>query len=123
MKKGYIWSIVIVLLVVAAVVVYYVTRPPKVVRAVKVGIIDCYSGPAAVYGKDALNGFKLALDEINKEGVLGGNKIEFTTRDTKFKVDLALNMAKELVMRENVDVIVGTINSGAALAEILDWRG
>ena len=84
-------------------------------RNIKVGIIDCYSGPAAVYGHDALNGFKLALEEINKQGVLGG-KIEFTTRDTKFKVDIALNMAKELVMRENVDVLVGTINSGAALA-------
>ncbi len=84
-------------------------------RNIKVGIIDCYSGPPAVYGKDALNGFKLALSEINKEGVLGG-KIEWTKRDTKFKVDLALSMAKELVMRENVDVLVGTINSGAAMA-------
>ena len=84
-------------------------------RNIKVGIIDCYSGPAAVYGNDALNGFKLALSEINKKGVLG-KKIEWTKRDTKFKVDLALNMAKELVMRENVDVIVGTINSGAAMA-------
>jgi branched-chain amino acid transport system substrate-binding protein len=84
-------------------------------RNIKVGIIDCYSGPPAVYGNDALNGFKLALEEINKEGVLG-NQIEFTTRDTKFKVDIALNMAKELVMRENVDVLVGTINSGASLA-------
>ncbi len=84
-------------------------------RNIKVGIIDCYSGPPAVYAKDALNGFKLALKEINKQGVLG-KKIEFTTRDTKFKVDIALNMAKELVMRENVDILVGTINSGAALA-------
>jgi branched-chain amino acid transport system substrate-binding protein len=84
-------------------------------KSIKVGIIDCYSGPPAVYGKDALNGFKLALEEINKQGVLG-RKIEFTTRDTKFKVDIALNMAKELVMREDVDVLVGTINSGAALA-------
>ncbi len=84
-------------------------------RNIKVGIIDCYSGPAAVFGNDALNGFKLALKDINKKGVLG-KKIEFTTRDTKFKVDIALNMAKELVMRENVDVLVGTINSGAALA-------
>ena len=84
-------------------------------RNIKVGIIDCYSGPAAVYGIDALNGFKLALSEINKKGVLG-KKIEWTKRDTKFKVDLALNMAKELVMREDVDVIVGTINSGAAMA-------
>jgi len=84
-------------------------------RPIKVGIIDCYSGPAAVFGKDALNGFKLALATINKEGVLG-TKIEFTTRDTKFKVDIGLSMAKELVMRENVDVLVGTISSGVALA-------
>ncbi|NIS63443.1 MAG: ABC transporter substrate-binding protein [Proteobacteria bacterium] len=84
-------------------------------RPIKVGIIDCYSGPPAVFGKDALNGFKLALAEINKEGVLG-SKIEFTTRDTKFKVDIGLSMAKELIMRENVDVLVGTISSGVALA-------
>ena len=38
-----------------------------------------------------------------------GKKIEFTTRDTKFKVDLALNFAKELVLREDVDILVGTI--------------
>ena len=84
-------------------------------KNIKVGVIDCYTGPAAFFGQDALNGFKLALNEINKEGVLG-NKIEFTTRDTKFKVDIALNMAKELVLREGVDILVGTINSGAALA-------
>ena len=84
-------------------------------KNIKVGVIDCYSGPPALFGKDALNGFKLALEEINAKGVLG-KKIEFTTRDTKFKVDLALNFAKELVLRENVDILVGTINSGAALA-------
>ena len=84
-------------------------------RNIKVGIIDAYSGPVAVFANDALNGFKLALEDINKKGVLG-KKIEFTTRDTKFKVDIALNMAKELVMREDVDILVGTINSGAALA-------
>jgi branched-chain amino acid transport system substrate-binding protein len=84
-------------------------------RPIKVGIIDTYTGPPAVYGNDALNGFKLALSEINKKGVLG-SKIEFTTRDDKFKVDIALSMAKELVMNEKVDLLVGTVNSGAALA-------
>jgi branched-chain amino acid transport system substrate-binding protein len=84
-------------------------------KNIKVGIIDCYSGPPAMFGNDALNGFKMALKDINREGVLG-NKIVFLTRDTKFKVDLALNMAKELVLREDVDILVGTINSGAALA-------
>ena len=84
-------------------------------KPIKVGIIDCYSGPPAMFCKEALNGFKLALNEINKKGVLG-TKIEFTTRDTKFKVDIGLNMAKELVMRENVDILVGTISSSVAMA-------
>ena len=84
-------------------------------KPIKVGIIDAYTGPAAMFCKEALNGFKLALNEINKKGVLG-TKIEFTTRDTKFKVNIGLSMAKELVMRENVDILVGSISSGVAMA-------
>jgi len=84
-------------------------------KNIKVGIVDAYTGPVAVFTKEALNGFKLALEDINKKGVLG-KKIEFTTRDSKFKVDIGLSMAKELVMRENVDVITGIISSGVAMA-------
>src|SRR5512139_269573 len=84
-------------------------------RTIKVGILDTYSGPAAVYGNDALNGFKLALNEINKKGVVG-RKIEFTTRDDKFKVDIGLSMAKELIMMEKVDILMGTISSSVTLA-------
>ena len=88
---------------------------PKAARPIKVGVVDTYSGPAAVFGEDALNGFKLALDEINKAGVLG-TTIEFTTRDEKFKADVGLSMAKELVLQENVDILVGVISSATALA-------
>jgi branched-chain amino acid transport system substrate-binding protein len=84
-------------------------------RPIKVGVIDTYSGPPAVFATDAINGFKLALEDINKKGVLG-SKIEFFPRDDKWKVDVALSMAKELIMRENVDLIVGTINSSVTLA-------
>jgi branched-chain amino acid transport system substrate-binding protein len=87
----------------------------KAQRPIKVGVIDTYSGPPAVFADDALNGFKLALAEINKKGVLG-SKIEFTIRDDKWKVDIGMSVAKELVMRENVDLIVGTINSSVTLA-------
>jgi len=98
-----------------AVVLPFQPAEVKAERAIKVGIIDPYSGPPAVYGHDALNGFKLALADINKQGVLG-RKIEFTTRDTKFKVDVGLSMAKELVMNEKVDLLVGTVNSAVSLA-------
>jgi branched-chain amino acid transport system substrate-binding protein len=87
----------------------------KAQKTIKVGVIDSYTGPATVFCEDALNGFKLALSEINKKGVLG-RKIEYTTRDDKWKVDVGLSVAKDLVIRENVDLIVGTINSAITVA-------
>src|SRR5512137_1926163 len=83
---------------------------------IKIGIVDTYSGPATTYTYDVRDAFKLAIDEVNAKGGVVGRKIEFTTRDDKFKVDLALSMAKELVMMEKVDILMGTINSAASLA-------
>jgi branched-chain amino acid transport system substrate-binding protein len=83
---------------------------------IKVGIVDTYTGPPTTYTSDVRDAFKLAIDEINAKGGVLGRKIEFTTRDDKFKVDLALSTAKELVMNEKVDILMGTINSAGALA-------
>jgi branched-chain amino acid transport system substrate-binding protein len=83
---------------------------------IKVGIIDTYTGPPTTFTYDVRDAFKLAIDEINAKGGVLGRKIEFTTRDDKFKVDLALSTAKELVMNEKVDILMGTINSAGALA-------
>jgi branched-chain amino acid transport system substrate-binding protein len=80
-----------------------------------VGIVDSYSGPPGAYSQDILDGFKMAITKINAKGVLG-RKIEFTSRDDKFKPDIGLAMAKELVMKEKVNVLMGTINSATALA-------
>jgi branched-chain amino acid transport system substrate-binding protein len=107
-----IFTFMVVLL--ATLFIFYSTSA-EAQRTIKVGILDPYTGPAAVFANDALNSFKLELNGINKKGVLG-TKIEFTTRDTKFKVDVGLSAAKELVMMEKVDLLVGTINSAVSLA-------
>lgn len=109
------WMAAAVLTVIGGLLTMGVMPGAADARNIKVGVLDTYSGPPAIFGNDALNGFKMAVDQINAKGVLGG-KIEIVTRDDKFKVDIALNMAKELVLKENVDVLVGTINSGVALA-------
>jgi branched-chain amino acid transport system substrate-binding protein len=85
-------------------------------NTIKVGIIDSYSGPPAAYSQDVVDGFKMARDTINAKGGVLGKKIEYTTRDEKFKPDIGLAMAKELIMKEGVDVLAGTINSATALA-------
>jgi branched-chain amino acid transport system substrate-binding protein len=88
----------------------------KAEAPIKIGIIDSYTGPPSTFTNDVRDAFKLATDEINAKGGVLKRKIEFTTRDDKFKVDLALSMVKELVMMEKVDILMGTINSAATLA-------
>lgn len=83
---------------------------------IKIGIIDTYTGPATTYTQDVLDGFKIAVNEVNAKGGVLGRKIEFVIRDDKFKPDIALAMAKELVLREKVNIIMGSTNSGGALA-------
>jgi branched-chain amino acid transport system substrate-binding protein len=85
-------------------------------ETIKIGLVDTYTGPPTAYTMDVLDGFKLAVDKINAAGGVLKRKIEYTTRDEKFKPDIGLAMAKELILKENVDILVGTINSGTALA-------
>ena len=93
-----------------------ITAPAQAAKEIKVGIVDCYSGPPATYTNDVRDAFKMEVDKINAAGGVLGRKIVFTTRDSKFKVDIGLSAAKELIYRENVDILMGTINSALALA-------
>ena len=83
---------------------------------IKVGLVDTYTGPVTTYTNDVRDGFKMAVDAINAKGGVLGKKIEYVLRDDSFKPDLALSMAKELILKENVDILMGTINSASALA-------
>ncbi len=85
-------------------------------NTIKIGIADSYSGPAAIFGLDMRDGFRMGMNEINAKGGVLGKKMEIVTRDEQFKPDIALAMAKELIMKENVDLLMGTISSASALA-------
>ncbi len=102
--------------VVMAVFAAFALGAPLQAADIKIGIVDCYSGPPATYSNDVLDGFKMAVEKINAKGGVLGKKITFVTRDDKFKVDIGLSAAKELIMRENVDLLMGTINSAVTLA-------
>ena len=111
MMKKAVWFSLALVLVFSPMVI-----PAQAAKEIKIGIVDCYSGPPATYTNDVRDAFKLEVDKINAAGGILGRKIVFTTRDSKFKVDIGLSAAKELVYRENVDILMGTINSALALA-------
>ncbi|MEW5912452.1 MAG: ABC transporter substrate-binding protein [Thermodesulfobacteriota bacterium] len=85
-------------------------------KTIKIGMVDCYSGPPSTYTNDVRDAFQLYLNKVNATGGVMGAKFKVLTRDSKFKVDLGLAAAKELIMRERVSMLVGTINSALALA-------
>jgi branched-chain amino acid transport system substrate-binding protein len=76
---------------------------------VKVGLILTLSGPAAVLGEQARDGFQLAVEKLGNK--LGGVDAEVIVVDDELKPDVAVNRARELVGRENVDFVVGPIFS------------
>ncbi len=80
----------------------------------KVGLMLPATGTFAALGTAIENGFKLYVDE--KGGKLGGRTIEFVKVDDESDPSKATDNMNKLVKRDNVDVVVGTVHSGVAMA-------
>jgi ABC-type branched-subunit amino acid transport system substrate-binding protein len=87
---------------------------------IKIGALYPTSGSAAVFGVPALIGHDMAVEEINAAGGLLGRQLVTVARDTKLKPATASAAAKELITKEGVDVLVGSLSSavGLAIAEV-----
>lgn len=80
----------------------------------KVGLMLPATGTFAALGTAIENGFKLYVDE--QGGKLGGRAIEYVKVDDESDPAKATDNVNKLVKRDNVDVIVGTVHSGVAMA-------
>jgi len=81
---------------------------------VKVGLMLPYSGTFAAVGNAIENGFKLYVQE--QGGKLGGREIEYVKLDDESQPPKATENVNKLIKRDNVDVLVGSVHSGVALA-------
>lgn len=85
-----------------------------------IGLLVTLSGPSAVLGEMARDGFLLAAEEI---GRIGGLETEIIVVDDELKPDIATNRARELVQRNGADIVVGPIFSnimGAVAKPVTD---
>ena len=80
-------------------------------KPIKVGFPMILSGPGALFGEPASKGAQMFVDEINAKGGVLGRKIELLPRDTKGNADEAVRVSRELILKENVDFLVGTLTS------------
>ncbi len=87
-----------------------VAQSPKL----KVGLMLPYSGTYAALGTAIENGFRLYLAE--QGGKVAGREVEYFKVDDESDPSKATDNVNKLVKRDNVDVIVGTVHSGVAMA-------
>jgi branched-chain amino acid transport system substrate-binding protein len=83
---------------------------------IKIGFPIPLSGPGAVYGKPVLAGAQMAVAEINAQGGVLGKKLELLARDSKANADEAVRLSRELIIKDGVDFLVGTLTSAEAPA-------
>jgi branched-chain amino acid transport system substrate-binding protein len=83
---------------------------------IKIGYPMPLSGPASVYGVPVVKGAEMAVQEINAKGGVLGRKLELLTRDSKASADEAVRLARELIIKNGVDFLVGTLTSAEAPA-------
>jgi branched-chain amino acid transport system substrate-binding protein len=84
--------------------------------AIKIGYPMPLSGPAAVYGVPVTKGAEMAVAEINAKGGVLGRQLVLLERDSKASADEAVRLARELIIKDNVDFLVGTLTSAEAPA-------
>jgi branched-chain amino acid transport system substrate-binding protein len=80
----------------------------------KVGIMLPFTGTYAALGTAIDNGFKLYVKE--QGGRLGGREIEYFIVDDESDPAKATDNINKLINRDRVDVVVGTVHSGVAMA-------
>lgn len=80
----------------------------------KVGFMLPYTGTFAALGTAIENGFRLHVAE--QGGKLGGREIEFFKVDDESDPSKATDNVNKLIKRDNVDVLIGTVHSGVAMA-------
>jgi branched-chain amino acid transport system substrate-binding protein len=90
---------------------------------VKVGVITDETGPLAIYGAHVLRAFPLGMEyatgDAGTEGdgytsyMLDGCEIQVYYRDDQSNPENTATVGRELIEVEGVDIIVGTVSSGA----------
>ena len=80
----------------------------------KVGFMLPYTGTFAALGIAIENGFRQHVTELG--GKVAGREVEYFKVDDESEPSKATDNVNKLITRDQVDVIIGTVHSGVAMA-------
>jgi len=94
------------------------TTPAQPQAPIKIGGLLETSGFIATLGNPGLEGARLAVEQINGAGGIGGRTIDFVNINTESDETKSVTAAKRLIEQEHVAAIVGPMSSGSSFAII-----
>jgi branched-chain amino acid transport system substrate-binding protein len=98
----------------AAVLSLAFVSPAPAADPIKIGIVHPFSGPLAVVGIDATNGFTLYFDQVGNK--VAGRDIVLLKEDDAGIPAQGMERTRRLVEREQVNILSGITNSAVAYA-------
>jgi len=94
---------------------------PFVIRAraadaIRIGMVDPLTGVYAAVAQNEVIGAKFAVEQINAKGGVMGRPLELLVEDSANDVGTGVQKTRKLIERDNVQFIIGDVNSGIAQA-------
>ncbi|MBI3526117.1 MAG: ABC transporter substrate-binding protein [Betaproteobacteria bacterium] len=89
----------------------------RAAEPVKIGLCNPLTGTYAAVGKNELIGCQLAIEQINAKGGIIGRPVTLLVEDsTSGDAGTAVQKSRKLIERDNVNFLLGNVNSALALA-------
>jgi branched-chain amino acid transport system substrate-binding protein len=83
---------------------------------VKIGMVNPLTGVLSALAQSEVDGAKYAEAEINKKGGILGRQVQLLVEDSANDVGTGVQKTSKLIDRDNVNAIIGDVNSGIAYA-------
>ena len=91
---------------------------------IRIGMIDPLTGVYAATAGNEVMGAKLAVEQMNAKGGIVGRQVELLVEDSANDVGTGVQKARKLIERDQVNFIIGDVNSGiaAAIAQVTNEK-
>ena len=103
-------------ILIAAAALLVGTAAVQAADTIKIGVFGPLSGDAAAMGQSERDSVEIAVKDRNDAGGIRGKKIEIVYGDDAGKPEEAVNVAKRLISRDGVLMLIGSMSSPASLA-------
>lgn len=90
-------------------------QPDANVGSLRLGVFLTLSGPEATFGTAVLRGIRMAVEDINAGGGVGGHPVELVTYDVAGKDTEVVRVVNQLAVGDKVHLLLGEVTSNRSL--------